>query len=460
MNKNIGFVSTRFAGTDGVSLESSKWAEVFEDNGFNCFWFAGEVDREPDRSFPVPEAHFQHEQNKWINHHVFGRKKRAQPVTQTMHDMRSLLKHKLHEFIHEYKIDLLIAENALAIPMHVPLGLALTETIAETQLPTIAHHHDFYWERVRFSVNAVGDYIRMAFPPNLSNIRHVVINSEAQEQLALRTGITSAIIPNVLDFENPPKLSRRRAQIFRESIGLNLADRIILQPTRIIQRKGIEWAIDLVKGLRDDRNKLVISHEAGDEGMEYAEWLKDYACEFGVDLRLVSTKISDPLSKNGKGVYSLWDVYPYADFITYPSIYEGFGNAFLEAIYFKKPILINRYATFVRDIEPLGFDLAVMDGFLSKKTVQDVIEILESSKRRKAMVASNYQIATRHYSYSVLRNQLTAILKSFFGDSVETLSARRSRSLPEGYLYIKPHVVMYKHGDSNACADTGLRAQR
>ena len=456
MIKNIGFVSTRFAGTDGVSLESSKWADVFEDNGHRCFWFAGEVDRDPEKSFLVPEAHFQHEQNLWINHHVFGKKGRAQPVTQTMHDMRTSLKHKLHEFINEFNIDLLIAENVLTIPMHVPLGLALTETIAETQLPTIAHHHDFYWERVRFSVNAVGDYIRMSFPPNLSNIRHVVINSEAQEQLALRTGISSNIIPNVLDFEKPPKISRRRTRIFRESIGLNPEDRMILQPTRIVQRKGIEWAIDLVRGLRNNRNKLVVSHEAGDEGLEYAEWLKEYACEFDVDLRLVSIKISDPLSKNGKGKgkYSLWDVYPYADFITYPSIYEGFGNAFLEAIYFKKPILINRYATFVRDIEPLGFDLAVMDGFLSKKTVINVKEILESSKRRKAMVTNNYQIATRHYSYSVLRNQLTAILKTFFGDSVGALSSKARYSKPEGYLYIDPQVVIYKHDDSDVCRAT------
>jgi len=33
MVKNIGFVSTRFAGTDGVTLESSKWAEVLEQKG-------------------------------------------------------------------------------------------------------------------------------------------------------------------------------------------------------------------------------------------------------------------------------------------------------------------------------------------------------------------------------------------------------------------------------------------
>ena len=33
---NVGFVSTRYAGTDGVSLETAKWADVFEGVGFSC----------------------------------------------------------------------------------------------------------------------------------------------------------------------------------------------------------------------------------------------------------------------------------------------------------------------------------------------------------------------------------------------------------------------------------------
>ena len=417
MRKNIGFVSTRLAGTDGVSLESSKWADVLQQNGHNCFWFAGSLDRKPEYCFHVPEAHFKTEQNQWINQRVFGQKGRKQPVTQSIHDLRSHLKYKLHEFIKRFKIDVLIAENALTIPLHVPLGLAITETVAETQLPTIAHHHDFYWERVRFAVNAVGDYIQMAFPPNLNNIRHVVINSAAQEQLALRTGIASTIIPNVLDFENPPKISRKRTQIFRESIGLDIDDRMILQPTRIVQRKGIEFAIELVKELKNTHNKLVISHEAGDEGFEYAEWLKEYACEHDVDLRLVSIQVSDPWSETGNNgaKYSLWDVYPYADFITYPSLYEGFGNAFLEAIYFKKPLLVNRYANFVNDIEPKGFDLVVMDGFLTPKTVARVRSILESSQQRQQMVEHNYRIAAKYYSFAVLRRMLNSLFTNFFG---------------------------------------------
>ena len=81
MGRHIGFVSTRFAGTDGVTLESSKWADVFEKNGHNCFWFAGELDRDPEKSYLVPEAHFRHEQNRWINELVFGKKGRKPPVT-------------------------------------------------------------------------------------------------------------------------------------------------------------------------------------------------------------------------------------------------------------------------------------------------------------------------------------------------------------------------------------------
>ena len=126
MKKNIGFVSTRFAGTDGVSLETSKWANIFEQNGHHCFWFAGELDRNTNNSLLVPEAHFQNQKNKWINEQVFGKKSRKPPVTQTIHELRYSLKHKLHEFITQFNIDLLVAENALTIPLHVPLGLSLT----------------------------------------------------------------------------------------------------------------------------------------------------------------------------------------------------------------------------------------------------------------------------------------------------------------------------------------------
>ena len=132
-------------------------------------------------------------------------------VTDEIHALRKILKRKIYEYVRIFNIDLLIVENALSIPMNIPLGVALTEVISEMRIPTIAHHHDFWWERTRYMINSCWDYIRMAFPPNLPNINHVVINSAAQEDLALRTGISSTIIPNVLDFDNPPAINKERA---------------------------------------------------------------------------------------------------------------------------------------------------------------------------------------------------------------------------------------------------------
>lgn len=410
MGKKIGFISTRFAGTDGVSLEAAKWSDTLEKSGHRCFWFAGELDRDPEQSLYVPEAFFQDQRNRAIDAAIFGKKKRSRETTEAIHALRALLKERLYAFISRFEIDMLVAQNVLTIPMHVPLGLAVAETIAETQLPTVAHHHDFYWERTRFAVNAVGDYLRMAFPPNLPNLEHVVINSAAQEELALRTGVSSVIIPNALDFENPPPVDEKHTEAFRRGIGLAHGDRLILQPTRIVQRKGIEHAIELVHELGDPRYKLVISHEAGDEGFEYAEWLKEHAADMGVDLRLIGTRV--PGAPQG---LTLWELYSHADFITYPSLYEGFGNAFLEAVYFRKPLLINRYATFVRDIEPKGFDLIVMDGYLTKRIVRQVREVLESPTRWVQMTSHNYAVAARHYSYAVLRRQLDNLMANFFG---------------------------------------------
>ena len=151
-----------------------------------------------------------HEKNQRINERILGKKARSSEVSDAIQSLKTFLKVRIREFIQKFSIDLLGPQNALTIPMHVPLGMANTEIIAETQIPTIAHHHDFYREKTRFSVNAVGDYMCMAFPPNLPNMEHVVINSAAQEELALRTGIASFIIPNILDFDIPPNVSDER----------------------------------------------------------------------------------------------------------------------------------------------------------------------------------------------------------------------------------------------------------
>jgi len=417
MGQNVGFVSTRFAGQDGVSLESAKWAEVLWEDRHVSFWYSGKSDRSADISYVVPEAHFGFPENLWLNERIWGAETRSRLVTERIRDLADYLKGTLYQFVEKFGIDILVPQNALAIPMHVPLGIALTEFLSETRIPAIAHHHDFYWERTRFSVNAIPEYLDMAFPPSLTNMRDVVINQDAQEQLALRKGIASLVIPNVFDFDNPPEPQDAYAADVREELGLAPDDHFILQPTRVVPRKGIEHAIKLVSLLKDPKCKLVISHPAGDEGYEYKSMLEQLAREEEVDLRFVSERVGEVRQRDAKGrkVYTLWDLYPHADLVTYPSAYEGFGNALLEAMYFRKPVLINRYSIFVRDIEPKGFRLLTMDNFVTSTLAEQVRETLRNSDYRQKMVDHNHDLARNFYGYSVVRRNLRAFISSLTG---------------------------------------------
>jgi len=442
-SRRIGFISTRFAGTDGVSLETSKWATVIERMGHECFYFAGECDRPKNKSFVVPEAFYKHPEIQAINDVAYqgtwgklhqGRKRhpeieeltkdffsvyiRPSYVTQRIHELRFYIKEEIYKFVQQYKIEALIIENASTIPLNIPLGLAITEFIAETGYPVIAHHHDFYWERQRFMNNSVHDYLASAFPPKLPSIRHVVINSIQEQQLASRTGIAAMVIPNVMDFDSPPPPLDEYTSTVRADLGLTPDQYLILQPTRIIQRKGIEHAIELTRRLGLPA-ELVISHASGDEGSDYERRVREFAEFLDVKVNFEAAIVGEErgVTPEGRKVYTLADVYPYADLVTYPSSIEGFGNAFLEAVYYKRPIVVNNYSIYEADIKPKGFKVVEFDGYISERTLEETRFVLKNPELTAEESEHNFELAKRYYSFTMLERRLHTLLADCFGDA-------------------------------------------
>ncbi|MCD6454292.1 MAG: glycosyltransferase family 4 protein [Candidatus Aminicenantes bacterium] len=412
MIKRIGFISTRIAGTDGVTLETKKWAEVLKRNGYELFYLAGELDVDDSCCMQEELFHFKHPEILEIQNFCFGRKTRPVEVTEKIHSIKEKLKKTIQKFIKKFDIDLIIPENVLAIPLNIPLGLALTEYIAETGIPTIAHHHDFYWERERFLVTSCLDYLSMAFPPLLNGITNVVINTLALQQVTYRKGMSAVLIPNVYDYETPPSPLDEYGLSLREKLGFSEDDLFILQPTRIVPRKQIEKAIDLVALMKLRRPALVISHSKGDEGDDYFYRILWYAEKAGVELIFIEDLIEEERDES-KGTYTLWDVYKNADLITYPSGYEGFGNAFLEAVYFKKLIFLNRYSIYIADLEPLGFDVVAFEGFVTQNVVENIYRYLKSPALLENAVEKNYSLARKNFSYEVLERRLIPLVESY-----------------------------------------------
>ncbi|HKY85007.1 MAG TPA: glycosyltransferase family 4 protein [Anaerolineales bacterium] len=413
---HVGFVSTRLAGTDGVSLEAEKWCQTLGGLAYECFFFAGECEAPAERSLVVPEAHFTHPEIEYLTAALFSGPYRASDTSRQVEKLKNHLKQALQDFVLRFDLDLLVVENALSLPVNIPLGLALTELIAETGLPTIAHHHDFSWERKRFAVNAAGDYLRTAFPPNLPSLRHVVINSFGARQLALRTGASAILVPNVMDFDSPPPQPDEGAEDLRRALGISDGHHVLLQPTRVVPRKRIELALELARRLGEPC-VLLISHASGDEGPSYQTHLQGYADLIGVTA-VFATDVIGPsrvVLPDGRRRFSLADAYALAQLVTYPSTVEGFGNAFLETIYYGRPIVISTYDIFRTDILPKGFRVIGFEDFITDETVERARRVIDNPALGAEMAAHNYELGRRFYSFATLERRLSLLVQDILG---------------------------------------------
>jgi mannosylglucosylglycerate synthase len=414
---NIGVVSTRVAGVDGVTFEIAKWETVLERMGHEVRLMGGEVDAlRPDARL-VPAMHFTYPQAARVTAAAFDPESDADAVRAEIDRLADQLVPVVEDWIRGRRIELLIVENAWAIPMQLPLGVALRRVIERTGLPAIGHHHDYWWERPRFATCIVPEVLEHAFPPDLPSIRHVSINSLAARELRRRRGIASAVVPNVFDFARPrprPKPAVRRQ--LRSELGMGERGLLVVQPTRVVPRKGIELAIELVGRLRDRHAILLLTSPAGDEGLDYLVGLERLADRLGVRLRYAADRFAPDHEGRPLGpAHSLHDAYLAADLITYPSLYEGYGNALVEAIFYGKPVLVNRYSVYEADIRPLGFKFVEIDGAITPETVRDVRRLVADPAHRAAIAQHNFALGQQHLSYEVLQRRLRRWINKLTG---------------------------------------------
>jgi len=179
----------------------------------------------------------------------------------------------------------------------------------------------------------------------------------------------------------------------------------------------------------EDRIVLVLAGYAHDDpGGTYVSALHDKIAESGIDAIFIEDRVGGNRSlRKGQKIYSLWDTYVFADFVTYPSLWEGWGNQLLEAIRARLPFLIFEYPVYKADIRPtglrgvsLGDELRGVDtaGLVSVTREQiaaaadEAVMLLVDNARRQEMTAHNFAVAQQHFSMPALAKQLSLIIDS------------------------------------------------
>lgn len=423
---NIGIIIGRIGGVDGVALETEKWIEVLHAMGHQVYLLAGlyeknVIDTDHQASFPglsffSPECQWEQEKaylrpDPSIGPLVGGIQRHAETIANAI--MRWLRKHK---------INLLIVENASSLPLHISMGLGIFDAVQKTEIVTIAHDHDFAWERGQRYVSPhkeINQMVDSVFPLCLPNVRHVVINSTAQNELKNRYQTESVVVPNVMNFNARFGEKSDYNSTLPNDLQLAQGDLMLLQATRVVRRKGIETAIELIERLDDSRIKLVISgSHSDDEGGHYYSFLMDLIHNRDLSQRVhfSADMINNftSYSASGHKVYNLSDAYAHAAACTYFSTYEGFGNAFIEAIVAKKPIFVNNYKpVFWPDIGSKGFKFVMLeDNVITDAAVREMLEILNDKKLAYDIGEYNFNLGKQHFSYDVLEHHLINLISN------------------------------------------------
>jgi glycosyltransferase involved in cell wall biosynthesis len=418
---NIGIIIGRIGDVDGVALETEKWIHVLERMGHKVFILSGRfkghpVSQERETLFPIlsffsPECEWEE------NRAFFFPPDDPDELLVTLDANSHRVATEIFGWALRNKIDILVSENASALPCHLSMGLGIKLSVDRMDIPVVTHDHDYAWERGSRYQSPFPEITRLveeSFPLRSSpQIRHAVINTAAKDEIKRRFDIDAYVVPNVMDFDKPFGVPDDYNSDLLEQIDVDHDDIPIFQITRIVERKGIEVAIDLIARLDDLRVKLVITGSAADDDRKgYFKRLVDQIAKqkLGDRVHFAYHRILSNRDRlpDGRKIYSLSDAYASASACTYFSTYEGFGNAFVEAVLANRPVFVNNYKpVYWPDIGSKGFKCVMLeDNQLTDEAVADVDEILHSPELRKEIAEHNFQLGREHFSFEVLEDRL------------------------------------------------------
>ena len=130
-------------------------------------------------------------------------------------------------------------------------------------------------------------------------------------------------------------------------------------------------------------------------------------------------------TRGGEKIYSLWDAYVFADFVTYPSLWEGWGNQFLEALRARLPLMLFEYPVYQADIKDKGFRVVSLGSKIQGRddtglvqvapqvieaAADRAVELLTDVRLRQETVEHNFQLGRQHYSLESLRGYLAPLM--------------------------------------------------
>jgi hypothetical protein len=405
----IGFVATHFNGTDRVSLESKVWHEVLTEMGHECFFFAGDSSQPEERTVIVPEADFKNQDIDLLNQEIYQNGKRSSKTSGTIQALRFHIKQHLHQFIQIFDINLLVVENALSFPLNIPLGLALTEVIAETGITCLGRHHDFAWEYLRYVPSPATDYTLSNFPPALPTLQHIVSTRYHANELAARAGVNARVIPYARDFHRPDVAGSSSANEFLQGFGISPGALLAISTSPISPVSRLETALAMIARM-DQKPEFVLCSHSPPGDQRYLKYIMETAELLQSPVHLVAESMQTASKDEDTFESQMTEFFQNAHFVISLGTIQGAAAEASEAIYRGRPLVTTAYNPALRDLKARGFQFIEIPIHPDLEAVRTLETSLHTPERIAEMIDQNLALGRQLLSLDILSQRLAEIL--------------------------------------------------
>jgi len=298
-------------------------------------------------------------------------------------------------------MDCVIAHNLMTMPFNLAATQVLTE-LAESGVKTLAWTHDLAASNQDYSLprNSTVDMIREKH----SSIRYVAVSQARANEFRELTGNSiEAVIPNGLDLATVLGLTSEVEALLNQ---IDTQATLFLYPTRILPRKNLGFAIQILKALNElGHNAYLLVTGAANQYNAGAEahlsGLKQQAADLAVADRVIW--VNERFQVDEQQLRSL---YLAADALLFSTRQEGFGLPLLEAAALRLPI-------FCSDIEPLRSNLpASVVKFDLRSSPRNIGETISEALKADPAFASRKRLLMNYSAQSLYRERIEPLLRS------------------------------------------------
>jgi glycosyltransferase involved in cell wall biosynthesis len=430
------------AGTDGVSLEMKKRRSLLEEMGHQvaiCSAYGW-------AEYPLPALEFDSDEARKMMRNLFDTMTDfpgEDALKSAFKQSADALKEGLGKAIREFSPDALFVHNILCLPIHPAATVALTELLRETGIPCTAVHHDILSEGA-YKFNPTCEFasslLQTYFPPTMSNLSHWTINSRNKKALGEK-GVTAEIIHDTMDFDDQLDAGTRAGlrKELRAKYGIQPHEVVLFVGARIVPNKQTEVAGQLTAILQDShrdfvdqklyngmkftrkaRIVLLLAGRPEAAFLDYKQKLFDLFNRLKINWVYAGDDVR-PVRSEEEGHYALHpDMYTMADFVLYPTGWEGFGNQLLESFAAGLPAAVFEYPVFKEDIAPKEARVVSLgdlcrespEGLIEvpilvlQRAALEIIELLTSRELYQEMTEDNLEVGKQYFGFDVLRKHL------------------------------------------------------